>query len=577
MSLGRARGPTPTPGLHRGGRFRPRSATCARSQRGIALVTVLLVLVAVLVLSVGTIVLTSSSLMIAENQVSAAVARAHAESGIDATVALLFETFRQTGELPSSPPPPPRVTGLAADVEFLPAPSRDGVPWYSLVREDTVRLRILGLGPRNAEYLAEALVEFGGSGGGPSPFRGSVVACENVLLSGSGRIDSFDSRLDRYDPRNPTFSGHVLNLGEEGIVQIVGNAPIYGDVTSAGGVRATGSSTVYGDIYANGLVDLAAGGGTYPGNVRTTGDVRFSSSSVVHGSVYANGSIEFRNYAARAMGDARAGGDIVKARSAPSISHHVKGQARAHDDPNIPRVPSEECDPLHVLEVVQGFDSLPSLGSLRPDYWPYKEWVLTPGRVKREHAQTGELEDTEFTGRDAVVLGRDAKVIVLSGLDLTRGDFTRVTGGDVVLVVRGDFTAGGNHKVYIDEGSSLTVFVTGRVNLGGSFAVLDGSDPRLPARPVTADGRPTFAIYSSFTGSQGVRLSGNGKLTASVYAPLTEVLVEGSGEIYGSMRAGSIYISGHGDLHYDEALGEVKGGGRGSSRTEPAVAILSRR
>lgn len=546
------------------------------AQRGVALVTVLLVLVALLMLAVGTLLLTSSSLMIAENRVSASIARAQAEAGIDATVAVLFETFKRTGELPPSPPPLARVTGLAGETDFLPAPNEDGVAWYSLEREDAVRLRIVGRGPRRAEYLAEALVEFGGRDVGPSPFRGLIVACESAILQGSGRIDSFDSRLGGYDPRNPGYAGHVITLGGQGIVQITGNAPIYGDVTSAGGVLTTGSSPIYGDIYANGLVDFQAGGGVYRGNVRTAGDVRFSSSAVVQGSVYANGSIEYRNHAARTHGDARAGGEIVPATPSLTPQHHVMGSARPHDHPNIPPVPSEECDPLGIPNVISSLSGLPTLGALKPDWWPYTTWVVTPHLATGKNASGGP-DHTSLAGQEAVVMGEEAKVIAVSSLNLQEGAWTRVTGGHVVLLVRGDFKAAGNHKIYIDEGSSLTVLVTGKVELGASFEVLEGPNSSRVAKPVTPDGKPTFSIYSSYDGFDGVKLGGNAKVAAGVYAPFTDVRIEGSAELWGSLRAGSIHVVGGAGFHYDEALGEAVLGGPGASPSEPSFRVLSRR
>jgi len=548
-----------------------------QGERGMALVTVLLVLVAVVMLAVGTLALTNSSLMIAENQVSASIARAHADAGIDATIAALFESYSSSGSLPQTPPELPAVLGLDRDVDFGPAPTVNGEPWYRRLSDSQVYLRIVGRGPRNAEYLAEALVEFGGeSAAGGSPFRGAIVACQAIGLSGSGRIDSFDSRLGAYDRNDPGYAAHVLTLSDTGTVQITGNSPIYGDVNSTGGVRATGSSPIYGDINANGLVDLAAGGGVYPGNVRTTGDVMFSSSAVVHGSVLANGSIEFKNWGARINGDAQAGGEIIKA--ANDLAVHIPyGLIRPNSNPNVPPVPTDECDPLGIDAVMAGFASMPSTGSLVPDWWPYKTWELRPEGARRYNESNGSWENTPYTGVDAEVFGRDLKVIKVSGWNLAAGQETRITGGDVVLFIDGDFIAGGNHKVYIDADSSLTIFVTGRVQLGNSFEVLElGTNNKFP-KPVNSRGLPTFSIFSSYKAGNGVALSGNGKLTASVYAPFTDLNISGSGETAGAARARNINVSGGASLHYDVALGDIDIGGGGSSHSEPSVSILSRR
>src|SRR5690606_38044453 len=181
----------------------------------------------------------------------------------------------------------------------------------------------------------------------------------------------------------------------------------------------------------------------------TTGDVMFSSSAVVHGSVLANGSIEFKNWGARINGDAQAGGEIIKA--ANDLGVHIPyGLIGPNSNPNVPPVPTDECDPLGIDAVMAGFASMPSTGSLVPDWWPYKTWELRPEGARRYNESNGSWENTPYTGVDAEVFGRDLKVIKVSGWNLAAGQETRITGGDVVLFIAGDFIAGGNHKVYID-------------------------------------------------------------------------------------------------------------------------------
>lgn len=550
------------------------------STAGIAIVSVLLVLATVFVLAVASLVLTNSNLLMSGNQVSSSIARSNAEAGIDAMVVALYETYKSQGELPSSPPALVGVTGLSSPIEFAPAPTRGGVPWYRLVTENQVALRIVGLGPRNGEYLAEALVELSGDGGsGGSPFRGSVVACESAVLSGSGRIDSFDSSVGRYDRYNPGSRGDVLTLANTGIVQLTGNAPIFGDVNAAGGVRVTGSSPIQGDIHANGLVDLAAGGGKYPGSVRTQGDVRFSSSSEVSGNVLANGGISFHNWGARILGNAQAGGAISKTTTAALSVHIPNGTIRPNADPAVQPVPIEDCDPLQIVETAAQFENLPSPGNLAPDWWPYKRWELTPtGARRRNESNNGIWESTPFTSQQVQLFGRTLPMIVVDDFNLAAGEETRITGGDVVLFVDGDFIAQGNHKMLVDPGSSLTVIVTGKTRLGASFEMLDGADRTRAPLPVNDKGMPTFSIFSSYQGTDGVKLEGNGKLTASIYAPLTDMSISGSGETFGSLRARNITVSGGAALHYDEALGSIDiGGGNGSNPEDASVTILSRR
>src|SRR5690606_41219379 len=91
------------------------------------------------------------------------------------------------------------------------------------------------------------------------------------------------------------------------------------------------------------------------------------------------------------------------------------------------------------------------------------------------------------------------------------------------------------------------------------------SDRTRAPLPVNDNGLPTFSIFSPYSGADGGNLAGNGKLTASIYAPLTDMKIAGSGETYGSLRARNITVQGGAALHYVEARGAIDiGGGIGS-------------
>lgn len=549
------------------------SAPLPRRQEGIAIVSVLMVLAAVMLLGVTTMMLTNSNLMIAENQVTATIARSHAEGGIDAVVAALAAYFEQNGSLPASAPSVPNVTGLGAALAIEPAPTQNGQEWYTLIGSDRVALRVLGRGPRDAEYVAEALVEFAApGGGGGSPYRGAVVACESISLRGSGRIDSFDSAVPPYTyvQNNPGSAGHVLTLSTDGTVSLEGHAPIYGDVNSTGGVLVTGSSPIYGDINANGLVDLRASQ-TYHGNVRTLGDVRFGDATVA-GDVLANGNVNFTKWNPKVLGSVQVGGTVTF--TAPQNTHVPSGNIR-YQHPGVLPVAEEDCDPLGVSSMGDWFSHVPSIGAMPAKTGTYLEWNLSPTGAQRR-LRNGSWEDAG-TPTPVNVLGTTSQVYRVSGVDMANDSTIRVT-GDVVLFVDGNFSAKGDPVLIIDEDSSLTVFVTGTTLMDNSFRVAKSrtyGDWNL--LPVNSRGIPTFSIYSSYSGANGVTVRGNGKVNASIYAPHTDVLLQGSGENFGALRARNIVNTGSGAMHYDEALGRIDIGGGDPTAGEMSVTILSRR
>lgn len=542
---------------------------------GIALVAVLVALVAVMMLAVGSLMLSQSSLMMAENQTTSSIARSNADAGLDSTIAVLFEAYKAGGSLPSFAPALPTVTGVRG-IDFA-APS-DG--WYTRVSDHRAAIRIVGTGPRGAEYMAEALVDFAGEvASGGSPFNGSILACESLRLSGSGRIDSFDSRTGPYTAGSAGARGDVIALSDRGVVELTGNAPIYGSIAARGSVTFTGSSTVYGTIHANGNVNLSAHT-TYPGSLLSQGNVNFNIDATVQGDVLANGNVTFNNWNARANSNVQAGGTITK--KAADMAHHVpNGAIRPNDNPYVEAVPDEECDPLDVTRVMAGFSSLPAAtASIAPDWWPYTQWRLSPTGATRRNASNKVWEDVVgLSSSQAEVFGKPSQVIHATSLNFGAGEELRVSGGNVVLVIDGDFNAAANFNLAIESGSSLTVFVKGKTNLGASFKVTDGtSNANNYPPPVTASGQPSFSIFSSYSGNDGVVLNGNGKLTAVTYAPLTDVKLGGSGELFGAVRGRNVSNPGGTAIHFDEALANVDlGGGSAGTTVESSITVVSRR
>lgn len=573
----------------------PRSTT-----RGIALVSVLLVLVAVLLLGVGSLVLTQSNLLIAENLTGNVIARSHAEAGIDATVAVLFDRFEAGDALPSSLPEAAR--SLVPEGTLAYELVADG--GYVLHGDGSVTLRVAGRGARDAEYIAEALVVFSrgadcaGQPGGGSPFESAILACEGIELTGSGRIDSFDSRLEAYRQSTARNGGHVRTIGDAADIELRGNSPIHGNVVATGGVLATGSSRVYGDIDANGRVELRANA-AYSGDVRTTGDVLVTNTSTIEGSVAANGDIRFTN-GATVHGEARAGGDVTFAHPNPRVlgdvsaggtihphrndaSRHVDGEARTAAGPvGISEIAPQPCDPLAINDIVAAFEHVPSVGRVDTGQSQRERWELTPAGLRSFDDNWNVKSYVDTPAHQVEVFGQASSMIRTDDLRIGWRPLT-VRGGHVVLFVDGDLDMNSSGGLVIEEGSRLTVFVTGQTTLGGSANMVD-------LRPVDRDGNVRFSLFSTHVDNgqhqHGVRIQGNAHVAASVYAPYANVRVTGSGGLYGAVRGNRVDVRGAGGIHFDEALADLDladqrpgapGSATGSAAGPATVTVRSRR
>lgn len=107
------------------------------------------------------------------------------------------------------------------------------------------------------------------------------------------------------------------------------------------------------------------------------------------------------------------------------------------------------------------------------------------------------------------------------------------------------FSTSGNGQLIIDSGAQVTIYTDGKVSLAGNGVVNNTSLPQ------------NFLLYSTYSGHNGITISGNGDLYGAIYAPNAEIEVTGNGDSFGSLIGNTITITGNGDIHYDEALQNV--------------------
>ena len=373
-----------------------------------------------------------------------------------------------------------------------------------------------------------------GEGGSSSPFATAVVGCESVTLSGSGIINSWDSRDGPYSGAIARASANVGTLNGQGDVILSGNSPIRGDVLSARDIRVTGSSQVQGDYRA--VRNIIFNGN--PACPIAAVEAGFNVS--VPGAWWMNGC----------------------------------GNPEFDEGANLDFNP-QPCDPLGVDDLVAD-----TLDAYRPppgdfENWPYGGWRGSP------------VEITTNRAFNQVNIGAGAHPLVL---DAGTMDFMYVDGnfslgssailrirnpsvsGDpqrLLLLVDGNLSMTGGSQLEMDPGVSLVIMTTGRVTFtGGHTQVVN---PTVNMNPGGApEFAPTMGIFTSFSGNNGVSISGNSPLSAVIYAPLTSVSVSGSGRLYGAVLGNTVTVSGGAGIHYDEALG-LLGGAPGTEGTASRI------
>src|SRR5512138_3195553 len=125
-----------------------------RSAAGFALVGSLVILLVLTVLGMSGIFLTQMNLRIAENGRSGAVARFNAEAGLDAAFVVLSGAFKDDLAIPGTLAEFRTEYPTFERAEYAFAASNG----YTVFADGSVRIRIVGMGPKGSRYEAEALV-----------------------------------------------------------------------------------------------------------------------------------------------------------------------------------------------------------------------------------------------------------------------------------------------------------------------------------------------------------------------------------------------------------------------------------
>ncbi|ABM04935.1 hypothetical protein Ping_3248 [Psychromonas ingrahamii 37] len=147
------------------------------------------------------------------------------------------------------------------------------------------------------------------------------------------------------------------------------------------------------------------------------------------------------------------------------------------------------------------------------------------------------------------VLGQSKNVYVFNNFNTGQGAQKEVViTGDVTLYIKNNMTTK-NTIFTLADNSSLTIFIEGKMDIEtGSDIFSDQS--------VSAHGKAPLTVYSSNNTYDAVTLSGNGEIYMNLYAPLGTIAYNGNGNIMGALRGEVVDISGGGDIHYDQGLGE---------------------
>lgn len=116
-----------------------------------------------------------------------------------------------------------------------------------------------------------------------------------------------------------------------------------------------------------------------------------------------------------------------------------------------------------------------------------------------------------------------------------------------------------NPKVYYLKGAKLNG--NSKLNITGHVVIFTDGDLDFNGGTVINNGGAgppeKFQVYSSGGPNTLIKINGGGGYAGTVYAPTGKIQLNGNGHMWGAAVAGEIDITGNGEFHYDEALGNV--------------------
>ena len=128
-----------------------------------------------------------------------------------------------------------------------------------------------------------------------------------------------------------------------------------------------------------------------------------------------------------------------------------------------------------------------------------------------------------------------------------KGDLT-VSGGGSATLASGTYCF---NNVTVSGGSTLSFSGPVTINVTGKFNDTGGSLQNTSAIPFN------LQVSSSYTGNNGVTVSGTSTTYMSIYAPGTDVTISGGGPLYGALVGKTLTVSGNSFVHQDLALPDI--------------------
>lgn len=155
-----------------------------------------------------------------------------------------------------------------------------------------------------------------------------------------------------------------------------------------------------------------------------------------------------------------------------------------------------------------------------------------------------------YSVQSITMTGNSSNQLIIRNVSTTSGGVTTTTGCNVLIRVgNGGVRTSGSAGIQVQAGSQLAIYTEYDVDITGDSSNNGGVDNQNGQ----ALGLQIWGTATS-ANTQNIKISGNGSLSAIVYAPNADVEIKGNGAVYGAVVGKTAKITGNANFHYDESL-----------------------
>ncbi len=128
----------------------------------------------------------------------------------------------------------------------------------------------------------------------------------------------------------------------------------------------------------------------------------------------------------------------------------------------------------------------------------------------------------------------------------------------------GDLNIGGGSSEVLSGGdywfSSVKITGNGQLQFSGPATIYVTGDIDIAGNSITTSNNLPANLVFKVAGAHDVKLTGDMDFYGGIYAPESEINLNGNGKVFGAFTAKEVDLNGNVNFHYDEAMKNIPGG-----------------